>query len=141
MGSNPTPTAILAGVQSAAERDPVLRRLVASARRQDWFAVAVELIVVVAGIFIGLQVANWNEGRKAARLEKLRPEAFGRTGSSGSEKTLHPLERGEQDLDFVIVGVSKIDPPVQGCDAQRVLEANGSTASVAIAELEQADAH
>jgi hypothetical protein len=46
----------------------VLRRLVASARRQDWFAVAVELVVVVAGIFIGLQVANWNEGRKAARL-------------------------------------------------------------------------
>lgn len=46
----------------------MLRRLVSSARRQDWFAVAVELVVVVAGIFIGLQVANWNEGRKAARL-------------------------------------------------------------------------
>ena len=46
----------------------MLRRLVASARRQDWFAVAVELVVVVVGIFIGLQVANWNEDRKAARL-------------------------------------------------------------------------
>ncbi len=68
MGSNPTPTAIHFSARSGAEPDPVLRRLAASARRQDWFAVAVELVVVVLGIFVGLQVANWNEDRKAARL-------------------------------------------------------------------------
>ena len=32
----------------------VLRRLAASARRQDWFAVTVELVVVVLGMFIGM---------------------------------------------------------------------------------------
>ena len=45
----------------------VLRRLAASARRQDWFAVTVELVVVVLGIFIGMQVTNWSEDRKLAR--------------------------------------------------------------------------
>jgi hypothetical protein len=46
----------------------MLRRLAASARHQDWFAVTVELVVVVLGIFIGMQVANWNDDRKMARL-------------------------------------------------------------------------
>lgn len=45
----------------------MLRRLVHSARRQDWFAVVVELVVVVLGIFIGMQVTNWSEDRKLAR--------------------------------------------------------------------------
>ncbi|MFO1394080.1 MAG: hypothetical protein U1F09_10000 [Steroidobacteraceae bacterium] len=45
----------------------MLRRLIHSARRQDWFAVVVELVVVVLGIFIGMQVTNWNEDRKLAR--------------------------------------------------------------------------
>ena len=45
----------------------MLRRLIANARRQDWFAVTVELFVVVLGIFIGMQVTNWNEDRKLAR--------------------------------------------------------------------------
>jgi hypothetical protein len=46
----------------------MIKRLAANARRQDWFAVIVELIVVVLGIFVGLQVTDWNENRKAARL-------------------------------------------------------------------------
>lgn len=48
----------------------MLRRIVANLRRQDWMAVAIELIVVVVGVFIGVQASNWNEqlatNRKAA---------------------------------------------------------------------------
>jgi len=29
-----------------------------SIRRQDWFAVTLELLVVVVGIFLGLEVSN-----------------------------------------------------------------------------------
>ncbi|NJD31119.1 MAG: hypothetical protein FIB04_04470 [Gammaproteobacteria bacterium] len=43
-------------------------RVMTKVRQQDWFAVVVELLVVVLGIFIGLQVTDWNEGRKQARL-------------------------------------------------------------------------
>ncbi|WP_018974276.1 hypothetical protein [Rudaea cellulosilytica] len=42
----------------------MLRRVVANFRRQDWTAVVVELAVVVIGVFIGLQAANWNEDRQ-----------------------------------------------------------------------------
>jgi len=42
----------------------ILRRITANFRGQDWSAVAIELIVVVLGVFIGLQASNWNENRQ-----------------------------------------------------------------------------
>lgn len=41
-----------------------LRSLAAHMRRQDWTAVAIEIVVVIVGVFIGLQVSNWNDTRK-----------------------------------------------------------------------------
>jgi len=32
-------------------------------RRQDWVAVAIELVIVVMGVFLGLQANNWNQMR------------------------------------------------------------------------------
>jgi hypothetical protein len=64
----------------------MLRRVIAGLRRQDWAPVAIELVVVVVGVFIGVQASNWNEeretDRKAAvfteRLKAdLREEAWG----------------------------------------------------------------
>ena len=40
----------------------IARRL----RDHDWVAVFIEVLIVVAGVFIALQVTNWNEERKAA---------------------------------------------------------------------------
>lgn len=47
----------------------ILRRLSRSARRQDWLAVAIEFVIVVAGIFVGLQVTQWNEERQSRERE------------------------------------------------------------------------
>ena len=41
----------------------ILRRLATSIRKQDWFTVGVETLIVVFGVFIGLQVNNWNAAR------------------------------------------------------------------------------
>ena len=45
-----------------------LRRLWKHIAAQNWFAVCIDLVVVVVGVFVGIQVANWNE----ARLENAR---------------------------------------------------------------------
>lgn len=47
----------------------ILRRLADAFRKQDWFTVAVETLIVVFGVFIGLQVNNWNEARKQSELQ------------------------------------------------------------------------
>jgi hypothetical protein len=43
-----------------------LRTIALRIRQHDWLAVAIELLVVVAGVFIALQVSNWNDDRKEA---------------------------------------------------------------------------
>jgi len=42
----------------------ILRRIAEGIRQQDWFVVFVEIMIVVVGIFIGLQVDDWNQARK-----------------------------------------------------------------------------
>lgn len=41
----------------------IQRRIADSIRKHDWFTVAVETLIVVLGVFLGLQVNNWNEAR------------------------------------------------------------------------------
>ena len=41
----------------------ILRRLVDGIREQNWFLVVLEVLIVVVGIFIGLQVNGWNDER------------------------------------------------------------------------------
>jgi len=38
----------------------IIRRLVQSLRRRDWFTVVIEILIVVVGVFIGIEVSNWN---------------------------------------------------------------------------------
>jgi len=47
----------------------ILRRIAENIRSQNWFAVAVEFVIVVVGVFMGLQVQDWNEARKE-RIEE-----------------------------------------------------------------------
>ncbi len=39
----------------------LLRRFMDHVNKQNWFAVGLDLVIVVLGVFIGIQVANWNE--------------------------------------------------------------------------------
>ncbi len=62
------------------------RRLVEQLRTQNWMAVVIDLVIVIVGVFMGIQVANWNEDRATARRAEgfterlksdLREEAWG----------------------------------------------------------------
>jgi hypothetical protein len=64
----------------------ILRRVIAHVRKQEWTAIWIDLVIVVVGVFIGIQVANWNEDRSTARRAEifterlrndLREEAWG----------------------------------------------------------------
>ncbi|HET9355637.1 MAG TPA: hypothetical protein VFO42_05685 [Sphingomicrobium sp.] len=48
----------------------IFRRTVANLRAQNWTAVVIEIAIVIIGVFIGVQAANWNQ----QRLEKARAE-------------------------------------------------------------------
>jgi hypothetical protein len=64
----------------------ILRRLTEHVKAQNWFAVAIDFVIVVLGVFVGLQVSNWNAARATDRqsravtaqlIEDLHAETWG----------------------------------------------------------------
>ena len=49
----------------------LLRRITQHVKDQNWFAVAIDFAIVVFGVFIGIQVANWNEYNGDRKEERL----------------------------------------------------------------------
>jgi hypothetical protein len=54
----------------------ILRSITQHIKDQNWFAVVLDFLIVVVGVFVGLQVSNWNAGladhaRAQAYLERI----------------------------------------------------------------------
>ncbi|HSQ98985.1 MAG TPA: hypothetical protein VLM36_03620 [Sphingomicrobium sp.] len=103
-------------------------RLAAQLQRQDWAAVAIDLLIVIIGVFLGIQASNWNDTRKDRQLageylgriagdlrydiDQLRQrEEFWRASSEAGDRALHFAEDGRVDgndwntlLDFYEAG-------------------------------------
>lgn len=47
----------------------ILRHVMEHLRKQEWTAVAIDFLIVVVGVFLGLQVNNWNEAAADRRAE------------------------------------------------------------------------
>ena len=57
----------------------LLRRVITHVRRQEWTAIVIDFLIVVVGVFIGIQVSNWNDERlreKTAQtyIERIRDD-------------------------------------------------------------------
>jgi hypothetical protein len=61
-------------VNEGQSKDAVMaiRRFREHVRRQDWFAVLIDIGIVVIGVFLGIQAANWNE----ARIERSEADEY-----------------------------------------------------------------
>ena len=46
----------------------LLRRIITHVKAQNWTAVALDFVIVVVGVFIGIQVANLNDARGERQL-------------------------------------------------------------------------
>lgn len=60
----------------------LLRRVMLHVRNQDWIAVTIDFAIVVVGVFIGIQVSNWNDARLREAtaqeyIERLREDLRG----------------------------------------------------------------
>lgn len=57
----------------------LLRRITTHVKEQNWAAIGIDFVIVVVGVFIGIQVSNWNETRMEAEksatyIERLRED-------------------------------------------------------------------
>lgn len=65
----------------------ILRRIREHVGKHNWFAVGIDLVIVVLGVFLGMQVSNWN-------AERLAHEA----GDTYRARIVRDLENNQSDL-------------------------------------------
>lgn len=86
----------------------ILRRVIAHFRKQEWTAIALDFLIVVVGVFVGLQVNNWNGARADREL--------------GDQYTIRLVADLEQDLADNLVLLAYYDQVLASVvDADRLL--------------------
>ena len=83
----------------------IYKRAVARLRAQDWVAITIELAIVIIGVFIGMQVTNWNQERLENRetqqiLARLRPELQNLLKNYASARAYYRVTRSYADTAF-----------------------------------------
>lgn len=69
----------------------ILRSLMKHVNDQNWIAVFIDFMIVVVGVFIGIQVSNWNTARQEHNLER---EYLGRL----AEDLSRSVENADQNI-------------------------------------------
>ena len=89
----------------------IIERIARFVRAQNWNAIAIEFVIVTAGVLMGIEVSNWND----ARVEKARVDQ--QVASLGTElqanlATIEKYERSvESQLADLIALQRSFDPP------------------------------
>lgn len=76
----------------------IFKRFAANLRAQNWFAIGIEVIIVIIGVFIGTWVAEWNSKRVEERevtdlILRLRPQLVGLAGVYRDQQTYFATTR------------------------------------------------
>lgn len=92
----------------------ILRRLTEHIKAQNWFAVGLDFVIVVLGVFIGLQVSNWNDARldrqhATATLARLQEEF--ETIDASLVTSVQRLERSTRASGIIIEAIRRGSRP------------------------------
>ena len=89
----------------------LFRRIKSHIEKENWFAVFIDFCIVVVGVFLGIQIGNWNEARvshiqEAEYLEQLRDEiaANARMARIQSDYVDRLVEGGRNAIQFLESG-------------------------------------
>jgi hypothetical protein len=70
----------------------IIKQLAQSVARQDWFTVCVEILVVVVGIYLGLQASDWSQDRIDRQDELRYLERISADMQASASQTLADVE-------------------------------------------------
>ena len=102
----------------------ILSRLADAIRGQNWFTVALEILIVVVGIFVGLQVNDWNEARidqglETRYLERLHADLL--TDLGRMDRAVDVANIRMQQVELLLDGVA--DPEGAASQPNQFIEA------------------
>lgn len=90
----------------------ILRRITKHVKDQNWFAVALDFFIVVAGILIAFQITNWSEVQSARRDYDLAIERY----RAEIDANLETLDTVDAEIKEVSLQVSKALDALLSCE-------------------------
>lgn len=101
----------------------ILRRITQHVREQNWTAIAIDFVIVVTGVFLGIQLGNWNEARGASAKEAAFKERLIEDLAANRERLAPFMARRERRL----VIIERVEEMFFGDAAPRPLDENECT--------------
>lgn len=96
----------------------ILRRLGRAIAHQNWSTLLLELLVVIVGIFLGLQVDGWNERRKERQEESQYLQKLADDLATMQAELIEKIERNEKARLTMIAALSALED-CKATDASR----------------------
>ena len=99
----------------------LLRRVIDHVKAQNWTAVGLDFVIVVVGVFMGIQVANWNERgidrqRAGNYLERLTQEMSINQQSLSSRRESYATQ-----IEYGLFAISTTAPPTDREEAWTII--------------------
>jgi len=100
----------------------LLRRVTQHVKDQNWFAVFVDFFIVVVGVFVGIQVANWNDLQKdkqraAEYLSRIQVELL--SNQKDMERRIEFFSRARN---YGLATLKNIDQPAETLDESFLID-------------------
>lgn len=139
----------------------ILRRIIEHAKAQNWTAIGIDFCIVVFGVFIGIQLGNWNEARverakEYGYLVRLHEDMQQSIGTI--ERTIGMLERqsaaqtvfldalaqcavppgARDEIDYAIATLGYINAPIFSSRTYDELTSSGSLDLIESDEIKRA---
>ena len=76
----------------------ILRSVIQHVKKQEWTAIWIDLVIVVVGVFIGIQVANWNDERRDLIREKAYLEDVAAELDKSIQSIEHSIKRSQERI-------------------------------------------
>lgn len=100
----------------------ILRRLTQSLKEQNWTAIVIEFVLLVSGVFLGIQVSNWNQ----ARADRVEYETALSRLAAEIDTNLGSLDKFDPDISNSLEIGSRALTVLQSCDnnaeSRRIVE-------------------
>ncbi len=113
----------------------ILRRVIEHVKTQNWTAVALDFVIVVVGVFIGIQVSNWNAAQGNAARESIILNQLHSEFQSAHELTRNAKKNNDAYIDAALAVLGAIQKNVEPANRKaflQTLEKSGQFASVPI---------
>ena len=107
----------------------ILRRLRGHLRQENWFAVILELVVVIVGIFLAFQLDRWYESQRIKSDQQVHLASLAEDFTENETRLTLAIDRAEQKMEAVITlrdEIRKNSPDLAVAELNRLISQTSS---------------